>query len=482
MHSNEQKLVGIVEQASFEVSQLEHLIFASGFESIMSSSIKTLLARKHMLSAVIFRVTSDDSLEDVLEICREFGEPVRCIARVDVSEVQLLSTLIKVPGLKVVSDTDFKSETWTGIFESDNKTSGSRSDESVTPEQCSASLRSSTSTAQNFVFVDPKSQKLLAMAERLAPTKASILLQGPTGTGKEVLANTLHQLSDRAKKPFIALNCAAMPEHLVEDMLFGHEKGAFTGANRELAGIFEQADGGTVFLDEIGEIPIQLQAKLLRIIQEKEVVRLGGRNVMQLDFRLIAATNKDLKTACREKEFREDLYYRISTFRLEIPALCDRKGDIIPLATILAEKHGCSNPGFTEAALRDLYNYGWPGNVRELDNVIQRAVVFANYGKIDSSHLIFDDPVADSQFEMDASLSSQMTVSAPVMFSSEPSLPQMKDLQSAVRASEFDAIRDAIRSTRTREEAAQKLGISPRTLRYKMAKMRESGSDLSHCA
>ena len=154
----------------------------------------------------------------------------------------------------------------------------------------------------------------------------------------------------------------------------------------------------------------------------------------------------------------------------------------VQIGTILAEKHGCSNPGFTEAALRDLYNYGWPGNVRELDNVIQRAVVFANYGKIDSSHLIFDDPVADSQFAMDASLSSQMTVSAPVMFSSEPSLPQMKDLQSAVRASEFDAIRDAIRSTRTREEAAQKLGISPRTLRYKMAKMRESGSDLSHCA
>ena len=162
-------------------------------------------------------------------------------------------------------------------------------------------------------------------------TKAAVLLQGQTGTGKEIVARTLHALSDRASAPFVALNCAAMPEHLVEDMLFGHEKGAFTGAARELQGIFEQAKNGTVFLDEIGEMPVQLQAKLLRVLQEKEVVRLGGRDPIALDFRLIAATNKDLKAGIADKTFREDLYYRISAFKLQIPSLMDRKGDILPL-------------------------------------------------------------------------------------------------------------------------------------------------------
>ena len=154
--------------------------------------------------------------------------------------------------------------------------------------------------------------------------------------------------------PFVALNCAAMPEHLVEDMLFGHEKGAFTGATRELQGIFEQAKSGTVFLDEIGEMPIQLQAKLLRVLQEKEVVRLGGRDTIPLDFRLIAATNKDLKEGIAEKTFREDLYYRISAFKLQIPNLAERKGDILPLANTLATRHGLDHPEFTESALREL--------------------------------------------------------------------------------------------------------------------------------
>ena len=196
----------------------------------------------------------------------------------------------------------------------------------------------------DYVFVDPKSQHLLALIKRLAVTKAAVLLEGATGSGKEVLARTLHELSDRSGQPFVALNCAAMPEQLVEDMLFGHEKGAFTGASRESAGLFEQAQGGTVFLDEIGEMPIQLQAKLLRVLQEKEVVRLGGRHAMTLDFRLVAATNKDLKVGISEKTFREDLYYRISAFKLKVPALADRPGDIVPLVNSLASKHGCSHP------------------------------------------------------------------------------------------------------------------------------------------
>jgi len=291
-------------------------------------------------------------------------------------------------------------------------------------------------------------------------------------------------LSDRASAPFVALNCAAMPEHLVEDMLFGHEKGAFTGAARELQGIFEQAKNGTVFLDEIGEMPVQLQAKLLRVLQEKEVVRLGGRDPIALDFRLIAATNKDLKAGIADKTFREDLYYRISAFKLQIPSLMDRKGDILPLANTLAARHGLEHPEFTEAALRQLYRYSWPGNVRELDNVIQRAVVFANYGRIDEQHIFFDEPLIREEQSMTQQMLGQDFYASRL--GSTPMAPAMpsrhRDLQSAVRESEYDVIMDAINSTRTREDAARKLGISPRTLRYKMAKLRESRVGMSHCA
>ena len=231
-------------------------------------------------------------------------------------------------------------------------------------------------------------------------------------------------------------------------------------------------------------MPVQLQAKLLRVLQEKEVVRLGGRDPIALDFRLIAATNKDLKAGIAEKTFREDLYYRISAFKLQIPSLMDRKGDILPLANTLAARHGLEHPEFTEAALRQLYRYSWPGNVRELDNVIQRAVVFANYGRIDEQHIFFDEPLIREEQSMTQQMLGQDFYATRL--GSTPMAPAMpsrhRDLQSAVRESEYDVIMDAINSTRTREDAARKLGISPRTLRYKMAKLRESRVGMSHCA
>jgi two-component system response regulator FlrC len=179
-------------------------------------------------------------------------------------------------------------------------------------------LQNTEAKTKSFVFVDPNSQHLLALAQRVAQTEVTALLVGPTGAGKEVLARVLHESSARAKGPFVALNCAALPEHLIEDMLFGHEKGAFTGAHKDHKGLFEQAHGGTVFLDEIGEMPIHLQAKLLRVLQEKKLNRLGGEASIDLDVRVIAATNKDLRQAIDAREFREDLYFRISTFRLRI--------------------------------------------------------------------------------------------------------------------------------------------------------------------
>ncbi|MFZ9759543.1 MAG: sigma 54-interacting transcriptional regulator, partial [Burkholderiaceae bacterium] len=190
---------------------------------------------------------------------------------------------------------------------------------------------SSQSPSRTFVFVDPSSQKLLALAQRVGVAEVTTLITGPTGSGKEVLATVVHESSPRCKGPFVSLNCGAIPEHLMEDMLFGHEKGAYTGAIRDHKGVFEQAQGGTVFLDEIGELPLNLQSKLLRVLQEKQATRLGGSQAIDLDFRLVAATNKDLKKAIEDRSFREDLYFRISTFRLAIPRLSQRPDDILPL-------------------------------------------------------------------------------------------------------------------------------------------------------
>jgi two-component system response regulator FlrC len=325
-------------------------------------------------------------------------------------------------------------------------------------------------------------------------------LVGPTGAGKEVLARVLHESSPRAKAPFVALNCAAMPEHLIEDMLFGHEKGAFTGALKEHKGLFEQAHGGTIFLDEIGEMPMNLQAKLLRVLQEKKLNRLGGESVIDLDVRVIAATNKDLKLAIEQREFREDLYFRISTFRLRIQPLKDRPGDIVPLVAQSLARHVKGGVPFTvtDDAQVLLQNYPWPGNVRELENVVQRAVVLSGGRTISPAHLMFDDAQMDEQalpslhampampaMPMMASPLPQDVAQAPVAAApsyfapietrEEHSMTAPINLDSAVKASELQVIMAAIQSTDSRLEAAAKLGISPRTLRYKLAQMRTRG-------
>jgi two-component system response regulator FlrC len=362
---------------------------------------------------------------------------------------------------------------------------------------------------KSYVFVDPISQHLLALAQRVAQTDVTALLVGPTGAGKEVLARVLHESSPRAKAPFVALNCAAMPEHLIEDMLFGHEKGAFTGALKEHKGLFEQAHGGTIFLDEIGEMPMNLQAKLLRVLQEKKLNRLGGEGTIDLDIRVIAATNKDLKLAIEQREFREDLYFRISTFRLRIQPLKDRSGDIVPLVAQSLARHVKGGLPFTVTpeAQALLQSYPWPGNVRELENVVQRAVVLSGGRTISPAHLMFDDAQMDEQaLPVMSSMPAVMpqalaellvadapampAVAAPTYFSTVPAYAAAPietrpepvplslapiDLDSAVKASELQVIMAALQSTDSRLEAAAKLGISPRTLRYKLAQMRTRG-------
>ena len=340
-----------------------------------------------------------------------------------------------------------------------------------------------------YVFVDPVSQKLLALAQRVARAEIGVLVTGPTGAGKEVLARVIHEASPRSHGPFVALNCAALPETLIEGLLFGHEKGAFTGASASRAGLIEQAAGGTLFLDEIGEMPHALQARLLRVLQEREVTRLGASSVSKIDFRLVAATNRDLKEAIGRREFREDLYFRISSFRLHIPSLCDRPGDIVPLASQFLARHARdgSGPVLTDAAAAALLEYAWPGNVRELENVIQRALVLCPGNVIEPRHLLFDDAeVLDLLAGVDRSTGDPVLLDGPDLpridplksrsaMRADPGLTAVSApaLESAVRASEYQAIMNAIRGTSNRNEAAARLGISPRTLRYKLARLRE---------
>ncbi|MHB1845241.1 MAG: sigma-54 interaction domain-containing protein [Deltaproteobacteria bacterium] len=234
-------------------------------------------------------------------------------------------------------------------------------------------------------------QLLLGLLERLAPSSAAVLLTGESGTGKELVARALHYAGPRAKMPFLAINCAAIPETLFEAELFGYARGAFTGAVTARTGVFEAADGGTVFLDEIGEMPLQMQAKLLRVLETGQIVRLGSNDIREVDARLVAATNRDLEAEVRRGRFREDLYYRIRVFPVHLPPLRERPEDIPALVVhhlgLIAEAEHRTPPALTPAALEKLLGHGWPGNVRELVNVLQRATLLAERGSIDAAQL-----------------------------------------------------------------------------------------------
>ncbi len=242
-----------------------------------------------------------------------------------------------------------------------------------------------------IVSADPKMAAVLELVAQVGPSKASILITGESGTGKELVAEALHAASPRAKQPFVRLHCAALAESLLESELFGHERGAFTGATTRREGRFKQADGGTLFLDEIGEIPAGTQVKLLRFLQERAFERVGGNETVQVDVRIIAATNKDLAAEIKKGTFREDLFYRLNVVSVELPPLRDRTGDILPLAEFFraryAEENGKQIQGFTDAAAARLTAHGWPGNVRELENAVERAVVLCDAAEIDLRHL-----------------------------------------------------------------------------------------------
>jgi len=328
------------------------------------------------------------------------------------------------------------------------------------------------------------SRQLLALSNRVAKTDVTVLINGESGTGKEVLANYVHNHSLRAHEPFVAINCASIPESMLEDMLFGHEKGAFTGAHQRHIGLFEQANKGTLFLDEIGEMPLILQSKILRVIQERELRRLGGTELVKLDVRLITATNRNLAERVRDREFREDLYYRLNVFPLKILPLRERIEDVLPIATTLIEKYqGAVNKNIklSTAAEQFFMAYPWPGNVRELENVIQRAMVLAADGVIDVDHLLLEDPanlqINTPILNKESDIAGQPVISdLGVSVVEEKSSDDAEALSDLTWKSESKVILDTLkRFSGNRKNTAEKLGISPRTLRYKIAKLKDEG-------
>ena len=240
---------------------------------------------------------------------------------------------------------------------------------------------------------DINSYQLLKLSKKVSEADVTVFINGPTGTGKEVLSRFIHKNSKRSDKPFVGINCAAIPENMLEAILFGHEKGAFTGASTSNKGIFRAADGGTLLLDEISEMPLSLQAKLLRVLQEKIVTPLGSQQEIPVDVRVIATTNRSMSEEINQNRFREDLYYRLNVFPLLTKPLCERKDDIIPIATNLLIRHIseiCEIPYIEHKAIKSLLEYKWPGNVRELENVMQRALVLCSNSKISELDIIVD--------------------------------------------------------------------------------------------
>jgi two-component system, response regulator FlrC len=332
------------------------------------------------------------------------------------------------------------------------------------------------------------SVRLMELARRVARSECTVLIAGESGSGKEVLARYIHRHSLRAAQPFVAVNCAAIPESMLEAILFGWERGAFTGAQSAHPGKFEQAQGGSLLLDEISEIPLSLQAKLLRVLQEREVERLGARATIGLDVRVIATTNRHLRNDVAAGRFREDLYYRLNVFPLTPVPLRVRRDDVLPLAMRLLASHckpGARIPALLPDAAQLLLTYEWPGNVRELENVMQRALVLCEGDLIRAAHIVFEPAGGETRAVAAVAAVAAHAAANSVMPHNQAAWSAAASLAGGALAdslalAERQIILSALRAHASRERAAEQLGISARTLRYKLARLRAAGVDLSN--
>jgi two-component system, response regulator FlrC len=340
-------------------------------------------------------------------------------------------------------------------------------------ELIAAVIEAVTEDKRPMIANDSAIKAVLEMADQVAPSNASILISGDSGTGKELMARYIHQKSLRKNGPYISLNCAAIPENLLESELFGHEKGAFTGAVARRIGKFEEAIGGTLFLDEISEMDINLQAKLLRAIQEKEIVRIGSNKPVKVDIRLVATTNRDLEREVKAGTFRQDLYFRLNVINLTLPALRERKGDIPALAKFFVEKYAQQNgvpvKPLSEAALDKLLNHTWPGNIRELENIMHRAVLIARGDQIGPEAI----GVGHENVVLNATQSIQQ--------SAAPAAPTAADQMVGKTVAEVEKdliVRTLDKCLGNRTHAANILGISIRTLRNKLKQYTDEGMSI----
>lgn len=320
--------------------------------------------------------------------------------------------------------------------------------------------------------------RVLALAKQVAKSKATVLIAGESGTGKEMFARYLHFNSDRVDKPFVAINCAALPEHLLESELFGHEKGAFTGAINRKLGKFELADGGTILLDEITEMDLGLQAKLLRVLQESEFDRVGGVETVNVDVRVLATTNRDIESTVKEGKFRQDLFYRLNVIPLKLPALKERGEDVVLLAEYFVNKfsatYGLGQLAFTEEAKAWLMDYDWPGNVRELQNLMERAVLLAGQGPIQPRHFLMGDEqwTPDDLTDIDADQQAACESGPPATPEEALSVMPIHEMEKRL------ILKSLEETTGNRTRAAELLGISVRTLRNKLNEYKKQGLDI----
>jgi len=423
------------------------------------------------------------AVKDMIDACPSDCKRPSILCRVERRNLEVTVAAMRTGALHVIATDDWAVATWEAALQPVQQPEQDKNAE--TP----VAKTSAVPAVRDVIYVDPVSRNLLALAQRVALANVNVLIEGPTGAGKEVLARVLHESSVVARGPFVGLNCAALPEHMMEDLLFGHEKGAFTGAVKDHRGVFEQAQGGTLFLDEIGELPMHLQSKLLRVLQERTLTRLGSERPVALNVKIVAATNKNLRDAIAQREFREDLYFRLSTFKLRIPPLRERKGDILPMVVRMLARncaHTQTQPWeLTPDAQHALLDYSWPGNVRELENVVQRAMVISGDHVIDLPHLMFDDSINPLDFMGGIDLAGPRPAYAHDSFdrpAAQPALAMPQSLHATVKSSEFSVIQAALMESKSREEAAQRLGISPRTLRYKLARLRETPDALGSAA
>lgn len=363
-------------------------------------------------------------------------------------------------------------------------------------ELIAAVFEAVTQENNDMIADDPAMKSVMQLAAKVAPSDATILITGESGTGKEVMSRYIHNYSKRKDKTFIAVNCAAIPENLLESELFGHEKGAFTGASARRIGKFEEADGGTLLLDEVSEMHPQLQAKLLRAIQEREITRVGSNNTVKINVRLIATSNRNLQESVKKGDFREDLYFRLNVVNLALPALRDRKQDIPKLSNFFADKYaeanGMPKKKISKEALEKLQAYHWQGNIREMENTMHRAVLISVEDEIEADAILTDggsapaakDPAPQINTPPAASAAADQESGAPAGQSEAASpLQNPNAVENLVGRSIADVERDMIINTLehtfgNRTQAANILGISIRTLRNKLNQYKDEGMDV----